>query len=231
MKLSIVVPVFNEEKTIRTIFERIQGVDLPLEKEIIIVDDFSTDNTRNTLHEIKNTDSDNLIIVYHEKNLGKGAALKSGFANATGDIIIIQDADLEYDPQEYPKLLQPIIDTKADVVFGSRFMGEGPHRVLYFWHYVGNKFLTLLSNMFTNLNLTDMETCYKVFTKKIISQIDIREKRFGVEPEITAKIAKLRCRVYEVGISYSGRSYEEGKKIGWKDGVKAFWCIVRYNLF
>lgn len=231
MKLSIVVPVYNEEQTINTIFERIQDVDLPLEKEIIIIDDFSTDNTRNILREIKNSNSENLTIIYHEKNYGKGAALKSGFTHATGDIVIIQDADLEYDPEEYPKLLQPILDGKADVVFGSRFMGEGPHRVLYFWHYVGNKFLTLLSNMFTNLNLTDMETCYKVFKKEIISQINIKEKRFGVEPELTAKVAKLRCRIYEVGISYSGRSYEEGKKIGWKDGVKAFWCIVIYNVF
>lgn len=231
MIISIVMPVYNEENTIQAILEKVKNVELPLNKEIIIVDDCSTDKTRDILKGIESAGSNNITIVYHEVNQGKGAALKTGFAEANGDIVIIQDADLEYDPGEYSKLVNPILDGKADVVYGSRFTGEGPHRVLYYWHYVGNRFLTLMSNMFTNLNLNDMETCYKVFKKEIISQIDIEEKRFGFEPEITAKIAKLDCRIYEVGISYSGRTYAEGKKINWKDGVRALWCILKYGLF
>ncbi len=231
MIISIVMPVYNEENTIQAILEKVKNVELPFNKEIIVVDDCSTDKTRDILKGIESSESNNIKIVYHEVNQGKGAALKTGFAEANGDIVIIQDADLEYDPDEYPKLFKPILDGKADVVYGSRFTGEGPHRVLYYWHYVGNRFLTLMSNMFTNMNLNDMETCYKVFKKEIISQIDIKEKRFGFEPEITAKIAKLDCRIYEVGISYSGRTYAEGKKINWKDGVWALWCIFKYGLF
>lgn len=231
MLITVVIPVFNEVKTISTILERVEEVRLPFIKEIIIVDDCSTDGTREILQSLATNGDKNLKIIYHDKNQGKGAALRSGFVLANGEIVIIQDADLEYDPQEYPKLIKPILDGKADVVYGSRFSGSGPHRVLYFWHYVGNTFLTLLSNMCTNLNLTDMETCYKAFRKEVLEKIDIREKRFGFEPEITAKVAKLRCRIYEVGISYSGRSYSEGKKINWRDGVGALWCIVKYNLF
>jgi len=228
MLISIVIPVFNEVKTISSILKQVESVDLPLAKEIVIVDDFSTDGTRELLQELKNNGL--YTIVFHSENYGKGAALKTGFAQAQGNIVIIQDADLEYNPEEYPKLIQPILDGKADVVYGSRFMGSGPHRVLYFWHYVGNTLLTLLSNMLTNLNLTDMETCYKAFKKEVLAQIEIEEKRFGFEPEITAKVARLNCRIYEVGISYSGRSYQEGKKIGWRDGVRALWCIFKYNL-
>jgi len=231
MLLTVVVPVYNEVKTLAAILERIDAVQLPFAKEIIVVDDFSTDGTREILRSLESKGNENIKILYHDKNKGKGAALKSGFSQASGDIIIIQDADLEYDPHEYPKIIKPILDGKADVVYGSRFSGSGPHRVLYFWHYVGNSFLTLLSNIMTNLNLTDMETCYKAFKKEVLSQIDIKEKRFGFEPEITAKVAKLGCRIYEVGISYSGRSYSEGKKINWKDGVWALWCIIKYNLF
>ncbi|MDD2580834.1 MAG: glycosyltransferase family 2 protein [Desulfuromonadaceae bacterium] len=229
MLISIVIPVFNEVETISALLEQVEAVDLSCDKEIVIVDDFSTDGTRELLQ--KPDKKGTTTVIFHNKNQGKGAALKTGFAQARGDIVIIQDADLEYDPQEYPKLLQPILDGKADVVYGSRFMGSGPHRVIYFWHYIGNTLLTLLSNMLTNLNLTDMETCYKIFKKEVLTRIEIEEKRFGFEPEITAKVAKLNFRIYEVGISYSGRSYQEGKKIGWRDGFRAFWCIIKYNLF
>jgi len=224
--VSIVVPVYNEEATIANIISTI--VQTPFKKEIIIVDDGSTDGTRELLSTVAHPE---VRVILHERNMGKGAALKTGFDNAKGDILIIQDADLEYDPAEYPTLLQPILSGRADVVFGSRFAGHGAHRVLYFWHYAGNRFLTLLSNIFTDLNLTDMETCYKVFTADALKGIEIKEKRFGFEPEITAKIAKKKLRIYEVPISYYGRTYEEGKKINWKDGVWALWCILKYNLF
>ncbi|MAX23829.1 MAG: glycosyl transferase [Phycisphaeraceae bacterium] len=228
MKLSVVIPVYNECKTIHLILQQVQDVDI--DKEIIMVDDCSTDGTRDRLNELA-AEADNIRVLFHDVNKGKGAALRTGFQAAEGDVVIIQDADLEYDPAEYPKLLKPIEDGKADVVFGSRFAGGESHRVLYFWHSLGNTFLTVLSNMFTDLNLTDMETCYKVFKREIIQSIDIKENRFGFEPEITAKVARKRCRIFEVGISYSGRTYEEGKKIGWKDGVRAIWCILKYNLF
>lgn len=228
MKLSVIMPCFNELKTIGAIVEAVKNSPYD-NKEIIIVDDFSTDGTRERLKNEIEQKVDKVI--YHGKNQGKGAALRTGIKIATGDIVIIQDADLEYDPNEIPAVIQPILDGKADVVYGSRFMGDKPHRVLYFWHMVGNGFLTLLSNLLTNLNLTDMETCYKAFRREIIQSIEIEEDRFGFEPEITAKIAKLNRRIYEVGISYHGRTYKEGKKIGWKDGFRAIYCIIKYNLF
>jgi glycosyltransferase involved in cell wall biosynthesis len=230
MKLSIVIPVYNEKNFISEIVERVRKVSLQdVEKEIIIVDDFSTDGTRDILQR----DLEPLVskVIYREKNQGKGAALRAGFQQVTGDIVIIQDSDLEYNPAEYPKLIQPILENQADVVYGSRFIGSEPHRVLYFWHYVGNKFLTLLSNMFTNLNLTDMETCYKVFRTEVLDSVKIEQNRFGFEPEITAKVSRGNWRIYEVGIAYFGRNYAEGKKINWKDGLQAIWCILRYNLF
>lgn len=229
MKLSIIIPCYNELSTIDTIIDAVNAAPYP-SKEIIIVDDFSTDGTRNKLKNEIEPSGRVGQVVYHSVNQGKGAALRTGIAMATGDIVIIQDADMEYDPNEYPRLVEPILKNRADVVFGSRFLGGDAHRVLYFWHRVGNGFLTLMSNMFTNLNLTDMETCYKVFRREIIQGIKIEENRFGFEPEITAKVAKLHCRIYEVGISYYGRTYDEGKKIGWRDGVRAIYCIVKYGL-
>lgn len=227
MKLSIVIPCFNEKDTILEIIHAVKASPYP-NKEIIIVDDCSTDGTVKILRESLLGQVDKVI--FHEKNQGKGAALRTGIKEATGDIVIIQDADLEYDPNEYGILVEPIAQNKADVVFGSRFIGHKPHRVLYFWHRIGNGILTLMSNAFTNLNLTDMETCYKVFKREVIQSIEIQENRFGFEPEITAKLAKLDCRIYEVGISYYGRTYAEGKKIGWKDGFRAIYCILKYNL-
>ncbi|PJZ78535.1 glycosyltransferase family 2 protein [Leptospira neocaledonica] len=230
MKLSIVIPCYNEKQTIKNILETVKKVPYK-DKEIILVDDFSTDGTRELL---KTAPFKKLVdqLIFHEKNQGKGAALRTGFKAAKGDIVIVQDADLEYDPFEIPDVIDPIYKGKADVVFGSRFMGGRAHRVVYYWHRLGNLFLTTLSNMFTNINLTDMETCYKAFRREVIQGIDIKENRFGFEPEITAKIAKIPdIRVYEVGISYYGRTYAEGKKIGWKDGFRAIYCILRYNLF
>ena len=226
MKLSVVIPVYNEKNTIREIHQRVKSVDI--DKEIILIDDFSTDGTREILQELADQTTQ---IFFHDRNRGKGAALKTGFRHVTGDIVIIQDADLEYDPQQYQKLIQPILDGKADVVYGSRFVTGDYRRVLYFWHMLGNTLLTLLSNMLTNLNLTDMETCYKVFRREVLERIVIEESRFGFEPEITAKVSKLDVRIYEVGISYSGRTYKEGKKIGWKDGISALRSIIKYNLF
>lgn len=228
MKLSIVIPCYNEFKTIRQIVERVRAAPVA-DKEIIIVDDCSRDGTRELLEREIAPQVDRII--YHDVNRGKGAALRTGFAAAVGDIVLVQDADLEYDPQEYPRLIKPIADGRADVVFGSRFMGGDAHRVVYFWHMVGNKLLTLGSNMLTNLNLTDMETCYKVFRREVLSKISIEEDRFGFEPEITAKVARLDCVIYEVGISYYGRTYSEGKKIGWRDGFRALYAIIKYNVF
>lgn len=248
--LSVIIPVYNEDQFILPLLEQVQQASLEgIHKEIIIVDDASTDSTVELLKKLNNTESStvtlqtpdgekssheintsNLTILFNDQNRGKGASLRRGFSEASGDVLIVQDADLEYDPEEYTKLLEPIREGKADVVYGSRFRG-GPQRVLYFWHYAGNNFLTLLSNMFTNLNLSDMETCYKMFQREVIENINLEQNRFGFEPEITAKVAKNGYRIYEVPISYHGRTYEEGKKIGWKDGFKTLWCIFKYNLF
>jgi glycosyltransferase involved in cell wall biosynthesis len=225
MKLSIVIPVYNEAATIREVVERVRAT--PFDKEVIVVDDGSTDGTRELLRSLRFSD---VVVVLHERNQGKGAALRTGFGRASGDVVIVQDADLEYDPADYPRLLKPIVEEKADVVYGSRFGGEA-HRVLFYWHYVGNRFLTTLSNMFTNLNLTDMETCYKVFRASLLKSLRLRANRFGFEPEFTAKVARLGCRVYEVPISYHGRGYDAGKKVTWKDGFAAIGCIVRYRFF
>ena len=228
MKLTVVIPCYNERGTIKEIINRVK--DAPLNSiEIIVVDDASNDGGTDLIRKQIEPVVDKVI--YHPKNMGKGAALRSGFEVANGDIVVVQDADLEYDPQEYPRLMQPIISGRADVVFGSRFMGGNPHRVVYFWHMIGNRFLTLISNMFTNINLTDMETCYKMFRREVIQSIAIKEDRFGFEPEITAKVAKAGFRIYEVGISYYGRTYAEGKKIGWRDGFRAIYSILKYNLF
>jgi glycosyltransferase involved in cell wall biosynthesis len=235
--LSVVIPVYNERDTLHEILRQVRAV--PIKKEIILVDDCSTDGTRALLEQMRQTEPD-LTIEFHPKNRGKGAALRTGFARATGQVVVVQDADLEYDPAQYLQLIQPIVEGKADVVYGSRFIGD-KHRVLYFWHYLANKFLTTLSNMFTNLNLTDMEVCYKVFRREVIQGITLRSDRFGFEPEVTAKVARFqmppldgrparRCRVYEMPVSYNGRDYKEGKKIGWKDGVQALYCIIRYAL-
>jgi glycosyltransferase involved in cell wall biosynthesis len=225
MKLSVVIPVYNEIATLDEILRRVQSV--PYDKEIIVVDDASTDGSTERLRQVSD---ENITILFHEQNRGKGAAVRTGFEEVSGDIVIIQDADLEYDPSEYGRLIEPILDGRADVVYGSRFIG-GPQRVLFFWHYVGNKFLTLLSNMLTNLNLSDMETCYKVFRSSLLERITIKSNRFGFEPEITAKFARQKCRIYQVPISYSGRNYEEGKKITWRDGLAALFHIIRFRFF
>lgn len=232
MKLSVVIPAYNERQTVKTLLDRVAGAPIPesLELEMVVVDDGSKDGTREYLRELEAAQTPPFRLVEHPENRGKGAALRTGFQEATGDIILIQDADLEYNPRDYPVLLQPILEDEADVVYGSRFLG-GPHRVLFFWHYLGNRALTTLSNMFTDLNLSDMETCYKVFRAPLIKGLELRSDRFGIEPEMTAKLAKSQARIYEVPISYHGRTYAEGKKIGWKDGVQAIYCILRYNIF
>jgi glycosyltransferase involved in cell wall biosynthesis len=231
-RLSIVIPAYNERATVEDLLRRVAAAALPagIEREMIVVDDGSKDGTRELLREIAARGEWPLRLVEHAVNQGKGAAIRTGFAAAAGDIVLIQDADLEYDPAEYPQLLAPILADQADVVFGSRFLG-GPHRVLFFWHYVGNRFLTMLSNMLTDVNLSDMETCYKVFRREVLDGIDLQSNRFGIEPELTAKVAKQKVRIYEVPISYQGRTYAEGKKIGWKDGFSAIWAILKYNLF
>lgn len=229
MKLSVVIPVYNERNTIEKLVERVMSVSIPgWEKEIVLVEDYSTDGTREILQKYSGQHK----VIFHEKNQGKGAALRTGFKEATGDYMLVQDADLEYDPEEYPKLIEPITKFGADVVYGSRFVGDGAHRVVYYWHYLGNKFLTNLSNMFTNLNLTDMETCYKLFKKEVIQSITLEQDRFGFDPEVTAKVAKIKpIKIFEVGISYNGRTYSEGKKITWKDGFRVIYCILKYGIF
>jgi glycosyltransferase involved in cell wall biosynthesis len=233
-RLSVVIPVYNEEKTLRKLVDSVRAV--PIRKELVLVDDCSKDDSLALLQELEaealDDDFNQIRVFTHEVNQGKGAALRTGFQNVTGDVVIIQDADLEYDPAEYPRLIQPIVEGKADVVFGSRFLGDQPHRVLYFWHYLGNRFLTTLSNCFTNLNLTDMETCYKVFRRNVVDEVTPKlvQNRFGFEPEVTARVARMKCRIFEMSVSYSGRTYAEGKKIGWRDGFKALWCIVRYGV-
>ena len=234
MKLSVVIPVYNEHKTFEQLLGSVEACPLSIDKEIVVVDDGSRDGTVDLIRRAE--EAGRICASYHEANQGKGAALRTGFSKVTGDVVLIQDADLEYSTSDYPKLLAPILDGKADVVFGSRFVGGDSHRVLYYWHSLGNRVLTMLSNMLCNLNLSDMETCYKVFKREVIDQITVEENRFGFEPEITAKVARLTLeggqpvRIYEVGISYAGRTYSEGKKIGWQDGVRALWCILRYNL-
>ncbi len=230
-KLSVVIPAYNERHTVENLLNRVARAPLPenLELEMVVVDDGSTDGTRDLLRELEKRADPPFRLVEHQENRGKGAALRTGFEHATGDIILVQDADLEYNPRDYPVLLQPLLEDEADVVYGSRFLG-GPHRVLFFWHYVGNRALTTMSNMFTDLNLSDMETCYKVFRSDVLKRLKLTSNRFGIEPEITAKVAKANVRIYEVPISYHGRTYAEGKKIGWRDGVSAIWAILRYNL-
>jgi glycosyltransferase involved in cell wall biosynthesis len=233
--LSVVIPVYNERETLPTLLERVKG--MPVRKEIVLVDDCSVDGTRELLRDLESHSRDDprntLSIYYHDTNRGKGAAVRTGFAKAIGDVMVIQDADLEYDPGEIPRLLQPIVTGQADVVYGSRFLGDHPHRVLYFWHYLGNRVLTTLSNCFTNLNLTDMETCYKLFTREVMETMGpkLKQNRFGIEPEMTARVARQGSRVFEMSISYHGRTYDQGKKIGIRDGFQALWCIVRYGLF
>ena len=227
MKLSIIIPCYNESSTILSLIAAVKQSPVK-DREIIIIDDGSKDGTRDILGELSDPE---VRVIFHKANQGKGAALRTGFQEATGDICIVQDADLEYDPQEFPVVIQPILEGKADVVFGSRFQSGRPHRVVYFWHRIGNGVLTLMSNFFTDLNLSDMETCYKAFRREVIQSINIRENRFGFEPEVTAKVAKMNLRIYEVGISYYGRTYDEGKKIGWRDGFRAMYCILKYNLW
>ena len=227
MKLSIIIPCYNESSTIISLINAVKQSPVT-DREIIIVDDGSKDGTRDILKQLSDPE---VRVIFHKANQGKGAALRTGFQEATGDICIVQDADLEYDPREFPLVIQPIVEGKADVVFGSRFQSGRPHRVVYFWHRIGNGVLTLMSNFFTDLNLSDMETCYKAFRREVIQSINIRENRFGFEPEVTAKVAKMNLRIYEVGISYYGRTYDEGKKIGWKDGIRAVYCILKYNLW